>query len=113
MREGRTPRYDEMSVFPRASLSFRSRDLPHAPLACRHDGLGRWLHGSSCLLGLRRELGWGTSLDATYTGTAGRNMEMYYDLNAVQDGVRYVDLNPPAHDPGSTSPTAAQGPICS
>ena len=61
-------------------------------------------------IGLRRELGWGTSLDATYTGTAGRNMEMYYDLNAVQDGVRYVDLNPPAHDPGSTSPTAVLPP---
>src|SRR4029079_247331 len=58
----------------------------------------------------RRELGWGTSLDATYTGTAGRNMEMYYDLNAVQDGVRYVDLNPPARDPGSTSPTAVLPP---
>jgi len=53
---------------------------------------------------------WGASLDATYTGTAGRNMEMYYDLNAVQDGVRYVDLNPPAHDPGSTSPTAVLPP---
>ena len=61
-------------------------------------------------VGLRRELGWGTSLDATYTGNVGRNMEMYYDLNAVQDGVRYVDLNPPAHDPGSTSPTAVLPP---
>ncbi len=61
-------------------------------------------------IGLRRELGWGTSLDATYAGTVGRNMEMYYDLNAVQDGVRYVDLNPPAHDPGNTSPTAVLPP---
>ncbi len=61
-------------------------------------------------IGLRRELGWGTSLDATYAGSVGRNMEMYYDLNAVQDGVRYVDLNPPAHDPGNTSPTAVLPP---
>ncbi len=61
-------------------------------------------------VGLRRELGWGTSLDATYVGSVGRNMEMYYDLNAVQDGVRYVDLNPPARDPGSTSATAVLPP---
>jgi hypothetical protein len=61
-------------------------------------------------IGVRRELGWGTSLDATYVGSVGRNMEMYYDLNAVQDGVRYVDLNPPAHDPGNTSPTAVLPP---
>jgi Carboxypeptidase regulatory-like domain/TonB-dependent Receptor Plug Domain len=61
-------------------------------------------------IGVRRELGWGTSVDATYTGSAGRNLEMYYDLNAVADGVRYVDLNPPAHDPGSTSATAVLPP---
>jgi hypothetical protein len=57
-------------------------------------------------IGLRRELGWGTSLDATYTGSVGRNLEMYYDLNAVPDGTRFLDLNPAAHDPGSTSATA-------
>ena len=31
------------------------------------------------------------SVDATYTGYVGRNMEMYYDLNAVPDGARYLD----------------------
>ncbi len=56
--------------------------------------------------GLRRELGWGTSMDATYAGSVGRNLEMYYNLNAVPDGTKFVDLNPAAHDPGSTSATA-------
>ena len=57
-------------------------------------------------LGLRRELGWGTSMDATYAGSVGRNLEMYYDLNAVADGTRFLDQNPGARDPGSTNPNA-------
>jgi len=61
-------------------------------------------------VGLRRELGWGTSMDATYAGSAGRNLEMYYDLNAVADGTRFLDQNPGARDPGSTNPTAVLAP---
>lgn len=53
--------------------------------------------------GFRRELGWGTSMDATYAGSAGRNMEMYYNLNPVPDGAKFDPAN---HDPGSTSATA-------
>jgi len=53
--------------------------------------------------GIRRELGWGTSMDATYAGSAGRNMEMYYNLNPVPDGAKFDPAN---HDPGSTSATA-------
>src|SRR6266508_2298762 len=45
-------------------------------------------------------------MDATYAGSVGRNLEMYYNLNAVPDGTKFVDLNPAAHDPGSTSATA-------
>ena len=30
-------------------------------------------------------------MDATYAGYLARNMEMYYDLNAVPDGARYLD----------------------
>src|SRR3954464_8366323 len=57
-------------------------------------------------VGLRRELGWGTSMDATYAGSAGRNLEMYYNVNAVPDGAKFLDLNPQNRDPGSTSATA-------
>jgi hypothetical protein len=57
-------------------------------------------------IGLRRELGWGTSMDATYAGSAGRNLEMYYNLNAVPDGAKFLDQNSANHDPGSTSATA-------
>jgi hypothetical protein len=54
-------------------------------------------------VGLRRELGWGTSMDATYVGSVGRNLEMYYNINPVPDGAKFDPAN---HDPGSTSPTA-------
>ena len=57
-------------------------------------------------IGLRRELGWGTSMDATYAGSVGRNLEMYYNLNAVPDGAKFLDRNPAARDPGSASATA-------
>jgi hypothetical protein len=57
-------------------------------------------------IGLRRELGWGTSMDATYVGSVGRNLEMYYNLNAVPDGAKFVDRNPGNRDPGSTNPNA-------
>jgi hypothetical protein len=61
-------------------------------------------------VGVRRELGWGTSVDATYAGSVGRNLEMYYDLNAVPDGARFLDQNPAARDPGSISTTAVLPP---
>ncbi len=57
-------------------------------------------------IGLRRELGWGTSMDATYVGSAGRNLEMYYNINAVPDGSKFLDQHPENRDPGSTSATA-------
>jgi hypothetical protein len=58
--------------------------------------------------GVRREIGWGTAMDATYVGNVGRNMEMYYDLNAIPDGARFLDLHPENRDP--TNPTAALPP---
>jgi Carboxypeptidase regulatory-like domain/TonB-dependent Receptor Plug Domain len=61
-------------------------------------------------VGLRRELGWGTAVDATYTGYKSFNMEMYYDLNGVPDGARFTDLNPANRDPtapASATPVAA------
>jgi hypothetical protein len=61
-------------------------------------------------IGLRREIGWGTAIDATYSGYKAYNMEMYYDLNGVPDGARFTDLHPENRDPtapASASPTAA------
>jgi len=55
--------------------------------------------------GIRREMGWGTAVDATYAGYVGRHMEMSYDLNAVPDGARLLDLHPENHDP-TGSPAA-------
>jgi len=55
--------------------------------------------------GVRREIGWGTSVDATYVGYVGRHMEMAYDLNLVPDGARLLDLHPENRDPTSASGT--------
>ncbi|HMF93155.1 MAG TPA: TonB-dependent receptor [Vicinamibacterales bacterium] len=60
--------------------------------------------------GIRREIGWGTAVDVTYSGYKSYNMEMYYDLNGVPDGARFTDLNPANRDPtapATASPTAA------
>ena len=61
-------------------------------------------------IGLRKDVGWGTVVDATYAGYKSRNMEMYYDLNGVPDGARFTDLYPANRDPtaaASATPTAA------
>jgi hypothetical protein len=61
-------------------------------------------------IGLRREIGWGTAVDATYSGYTSQLMEMYYDLNGVPDGARFTDLFPANRDPtapATASPTAA------
>jgi len=61
-------------------------------------------------VGVRRDIGWGTAIDATYSGYKAYDMEMYYDLNGVPDGARFTDLFPANRDPtaaASATPTAA------
>src|SRR5262249_32487975 len=55
--------------------------------------------------GVRREIGWGTAVDITYSGYTSYHMEMYYDLNSVPDGARLLDLHPENRDP--TNPLSA------
>jgi carboxypeptidase family protein/TonB-dependent receptor-like protein len=50
-------------------------------------------------IGLRRDIGWGTVVDATYAGSLGRNLEGQYDLNAVPQGARFLDVHPENDDP--------------
>jgi hypothetical protein len=50
-------------------------------------------------VGLRRDIGWGTVVDATYAGSRGRHLEGQYDLNEVPEGARFLDLNPQNDDP--------------
>ncbi|HJZ71313.1 MAG TPA: TonB-dependent receptor [Vicinamibacterales bacterium] len=60
--------------------------------------------------GLRREIGWGTAVDITYSGYKSRDMEMYYDINLVPDGARFTDVHPENRDPtaaANATPTAA------
>lgn len=58
-------------------------------------------------IGLRRDVGWGTVVDATYVGTLGRNLEMYYNLNAVPETAKWLDVHPENRDPTSaTAPLA-------
>jgi hypothetical protein len=50
-------------------------------------------------IGIRRDIGWGTVVDATYAGSRGKDLEGQYDLNAVPDGARFLDQNPQNDDP--------------
>jgi hypothetical protein len=54
-------------------------------------------------LGFQQELGWGTVVDVSYAGSVGRHLEMYYNINAVPDGARYIDLHPENKDPRSNA----------
>jgi Carboxypeptidase regulatory-like domain/TonB-dependent Receptor Plug Domain len=53
--------------------------------------------------GIRQDIGWGTVVDVTYAGSAGRHLEMEYNINAVPDGARFLDQHPENRDP--TRPT--------
>ena len=55
--------------------------------------------------GVRREIGWGTAVDATYTGYAAHHMEMSYDINGVPDGARLLAQHPENHDPTGSATT--------
>jgi hypothetical protein len=50
-------------------------------------------------VGVAREIGWGTVVDVAYVGTVGRHLEMEWNVNAVPDGARFVDINPQNRDP--------------
>ena len=50
-------------------------------------------------VGVRRDIGFGTVVDAAYVGNRGQNLEMYYDLNPVPSAARYLDLHPENRDP--------------
>jgi Carboxypeptidase regulatory-like domain/TonB-dependent Receptor Plug Domain len=51
--------------------------------------------------GVRRDIGWGTVVDATYTGSAGRHLEGQFGLNDIPEGARWLDVNPQNDDPGT------------
>jgi hypothetical protein len=50
-------------------------------------------------IGVQREIGWGTVVDATYAGSATRNLEVVENINVVPDGARFLDINPQNRDP--------------
>jgi len=50
-------------------------------------------------LGVQREIGWGTVVDATYSGSATRHLEVVENINVVADGARFLDINPQNRDP--------------
>lgn len=53
----------------------------------------------STMVGVGRDIGWGTVVDVAYVGSLGRHLEMEWNINAVPDGARFVDLNPQNVDP--------------
>jgi hypothetical protein len=53
----------------------------------------------SASIGVARDIGWGTVVDIAYVGSVGRHLEMEWNVNAVPDGARFLDLNPQNRDP--------------
>jgi hypothetical protein len=53
----------------------------------------------SWTLGVQQDIGWGTVVDVSYVGSVGRHLEMYYDINPVPDGARFLDQHPENRDP--------------
>jgi hypothetical protein len=53
----------------------------------------------SWTVGVQQDVGWGTVIDVSYVGSVGRHMEMYYDINPVPDGARFLDQHPENRDP--------------
>jgi Carboxypeptidase regulatory-like domain/TonB-dependent Receptor Plug Domain len=59
-------------------------------------------------LGIQRDIGWGTVVDLTYSGSTTRHLEVVRNINVVPDGARFLDLNPQNRDP--RNPNAALPP---
>jgi hypothetical protein len=57
---------------------------------------------------VQQDIGWGTVLDVAYVGSVGRHLEMYFDINAVPDSARFVDLHPENRDPTATTALPAE-----
>ena len=55
-------------------------------------------------VGVQRDLGWGTVVDVTYSGSAGRNLEVVQNINVVPDGAKFLDINPQNRNPQNTNP---------
>jgi hypothetical protein len=53
----------------------------------------------SASIGVGRDIGWGTVVDVAWVGSVGRQLEMEWNINAVPDGARFLDLNPQNVDP--------------
>jgi hypothetical protein len=54
-------------------------------------------------VGVQRELGWGTVIDVTYTGSITRHLEVVQNINVVPDQARFLDLHPENRNPQNTN----------
>ncbi len=54
-------------------------------------------------IGVQRDLGWGTVVDVTYSGSAGRHLEVVQNINVVPDGAKFLDINPQNRNPQNTA----------
>jgi Carboxypeptidase regulatory-like domain/TonB-dependent Receptor Plug Domain len=78
---------------PGARLADRPASISNLEMDYKTPGSYNWS------VGLRRDIGWGTVVDATYAGSVGRHLEGIYDLNAVPEAARFVDVHPENDDP--------------
>jgi hypothetical protein len=78
-------------------LSLRGLDRPSSADALERNA--KTASTYSWALGVQRELGWGTVIDLTYTGSLNRHQEQRVHLNWVPDGAKLLDLHPKNIDP--------------
>ena len=50
-------------------------------------------------IGIQREIGWGTVVDVTYTGSQTKDIELTYNINDLPYGTNFIDLHPENIDP--------------
>jgi Carboxypeptidase regulatory-like domain/TonB-dependent Receptor Plug Domain len=62
----------------------------------------------SASIGVARDVGWGTVVDAAYVGSFGRHLEMEWNINAVPDEARFLDRHPENRDPRTNAALPAE-----
>ena len=61
--------------------------------------------------GIQRDIGYGTIVEISYVGSQARHLGERRNINALRDGVKFVDLHPENRNPFSTTSALGNGPL--
>ncbi|MPY89165.1 MAG: TonB-dependent receptor plug domain-containing protein [Luteitalea sp.] len=96
------PNFNEGSLFFNTLSDFLEPGATLAQRPASVRGLERDAKTPSAIrfsAGVRRELGWGTSIDASYVGALNRHLDMERNINEIPPESRFLDLHPENEDP--------------